>query len=289
MDRRLFLAGATASLTAPGLAFGYDNTIPNEKQLPEGYGPKIVPFKGAAGPYEIHVIPDLYSLYFTQPGRMAIRYYVGVGKDNLYEDGLFYVGAKKKWPSWTPTPEMIERDPKAYKQFEEGMPGGPKNPLGARALYLFYPGRGPRPPKPDVHLSDRAWISGTAGWGGDPRKDRSIEDRPLRIGGETFEKGIGTHAESTLVYRIDMDDHRFVAIAGLDDEVGHRGVCSVRFEVAVDGEVVASSVEMRGMERWHFDVALEEGARELRLRVLEAQDGINSDHADWVDAGFVLR
>ena len=44
---------------------------------------------------------------------------------------------KRKWPPWTPTPGMIEREPEKYARYADGMPGGPKNPLGARALYLF--------------------------------------------------------------------------------------------------------------------------------------------------------
>jgi lipoprotein-anchoring transpeptidase ErfK/SrfK len=92
-------------------------------------------------PNELHVIPDSFMLYWTLPGSRAIRYMVGIGRPGLYESGEFYVGAKKEWPSWTPTQSMIERNPD-YAQWEDGMPGGPNNPLGARALYLFEPGRG---------------------------------------------------------------------------------------------------------------------------------------------------
>ena len=55
---------------------------------------------------------------------------------------MFYVGDKKEWPSWTPTPDMIEREPELYQPYADGMPGGLENPLGARALYLFTPERG---------------------------------------------------------------------------------------------------------------------------------------------------
>ncbi|MHC5025768.1 MAG: sulfatase-like hydrolase/transferase [Planctomycetota bacterium] len=153
---------------------------------------------------------------------------------------------------------------------------------------LFYPGRGPRPPRPDVHVSDLKWVSAAAGYGGDPRRDASIEDRPLSVAGERFPKGIGTHAESSIVCRIQPEYARFVAIAGIDDEMAGRGVCSVVFRVLIDGAVAAESVVMKAMERWHFDVVIPAGARELRLDVLEAESGINSDHADWVDAGFIL-
>jgi hypothetical protein len=152
---------------------------------------------------------------------------------------------------------------------------------------LFYPGRGPRPAAPSVHLSDLDWVRGTAGYGGPPRKDLSIEERPLSLEGEAFARGIGTHSNSELVYKLDPSWARFVAIAGIDDEVGNRDVCSVIFRVLVDGEVLAESVVMKGMERWNFDVPLPEGGSEISLEVLEADSGMNSDHADWLDAGFL--
>ena len=90
---------------------------------------------------ELHVLPDSFMLFWTMPGGRAMRYMVGIGRPGLYESGEFYVGAKKEWPSWTPTQEMIARN-SDYAEWENGMPGGPDNPLGARALYLFEPGRG---------------------------------------------------------------------------------------------------------------------------------------------------
>jgi lipoprotein-anchoring transpeptidase ErfK/SrfK len=93
-------------------------------------------------PGEIHVDPDAFALYWTLQDDTAIRYTCGIGRPGLYEPGEFYVGAKKEWPSWTPTPDMIARQPERYAQYADGMPGGPDNPLGARALYLFTPERG---------------------------------------------------------------------------------------------------------------------------------------------------
>ena len=154
---------------------------------------------------------------------------------------------------------------------------------------LLFPGRGPRPVRPAVHLSDLEWISASAGYGGDPRRDLSIEDRPLSIDGEAFAKGIGTHAESEIVVALQPDYARFVALAGIDDEMGDRDVCSVVFQVLVDGELAAASVQLKVQELWHFDVPIPAGAQRLSLRVLEGDSGINSDHADWVDCGFVLR
>ncbi len=118
-----------------------DATIP-DYQVPESMLPREVEMAGNFPPYEIHVIPSVYALFWTLPGNRAMRYAVGIGKTNLYEAGTFYVGAKKAWPSWTPTPGMLEREPEIYAKYEDGMPGGPDNPLGSRALYLFTPEKG---------------------------------------------------------------------------------------------------------------------------------------------------
>lgn len=107
-----------------------------------GRSDRTLAIKGNFEPFEIHVDPGNFSLYWTQPDSMAVRYTVGIGRPGLYEAGEFFVGAKREWPSWTPAPGMIRRESNRYAQFSKGLPGGIKNPLGARALYLFQPGRG---------------------------------------------------------------------------------------------------------------------------------------------------
>lgn len=140
LNRRTFLA--------TGLAAGASGTLPAFAQrapayvIPLEYLPQQVRLRQDVPAGEIHVDPVHYKLYWTLPGGRAIQYTVGVGRDNLYEAGTFTVGAKKKWPSWTPTREMIAREPKLYAKWAGGMPGGPTNPLGARALYLFTRERG---------------------------------------------------------------------------------------------------------------------------------------------------
>ena len=71
-------------------------------------------------------------LYLVQAGGRAIRYGVGVGRDGFRWSGVEKISRKKEWPGWTPPAEMREREPNLPKF----MPGGPDNPLGARALYL---------------------------------------------------------------------------------------------------------------------------------------------------------
>lgn len=84
------------------------------------------------------VIIDPYSKYLfliLENGR-AMRYGVGVGRQGFEWSGNAVIRRKAKWPRWTPPKEMVERDELAAK-WANGMPGGPTNPLGARALYLF--------------------------------------------------------------------------------------------------------------------------------------------------------
>ncbi len=71
-------------------------------------------------------------LYLVQPNGRALRYGVGVGRPGFEWKGVKTVSAMKEWPDWRPPAEMRKRQP----YLPEHMPGGPNNPLGARALYL---------------------------------------------------------------------------------------------------------------------------------------------------------
>lgn len=105
--------------------------------VPDAYLPQAVRFRDEQPVGTIIVDPDYFELYWITAPRRGMLFTVGVGKGDLYESGRFTVGAKKEWPSWTPTNEMFARNPDRYARYADGMPGGPDNPLGARALYLF--------------------------------------------------------------------------------------------------------------------------------------------------------
>ena len=136
MHRRTFLATALAATALPQLTSArtaaFDAT------------PQEVQIKGQYQPGQLLVLPRSHYLYFvTAPGK-ALRYGVGVGKAGLEFTGTATISVKKEWPTWRPTNEMIEREPQNYQRFignTEAQPGGPNNPLGARALYLFQNGR----------------------------------------------------------------------------------------------------------------------------------------------------
>ncbi|MGZ9808947.1 L,D-transpeptidase family protein [Pseudoroseicyclus sp. H15] len=157
-SRRTFLAGTVASLAAgPALAqtaaaplqldITPESTAPlginlppdmeGDYVIPEEYRAQIVPIQAGIPANQIHIVPHNYHLYFTLPDAQAIRYGVAVGQEGLGWSGSATIQRKVEWPSWRPTDEMIERNPAAYEQYADGMPGGPTNPLGARALYFF--------------------------------------------------------------------------------------------------------------------------------------------------------
>lgn len=79
-------------------------------------------------------------LYLVEPDGWAMRYGVGVGREGLSLTGRATIGRKAEWPSWTPTANMMRRQPRLL-QYASGVPGGPNNPLGARALYIYRRGR----------------------------------------------------------------------------------------------------------------------------------------------------
>lgn len=76
-------------------------------------------------------------LYLVRGNNRAIRYGIGVGREGFGWGGTVRVAHKAKWPSWTPPKEMIEREWRENRRRVSYMKGGPKNPLGARALYLY--------------------------------------------------------------------------------------------------------------------------------------------------------
>ena len=93
-------------------------------------------------PGTVVVDPKARYLYLVMPNGRAIRYGVGVGREGFAWAGSAVIHDKQAWPDWYPPKEMFMRQPELKKQMTElrsgiGMKGGPGNPLGARALYLW--------------------------------------------------------------------------------------------------------------------------------------------------------
>ena len=90
----------------------------------------------------IVIDPKARYLYLVQAGGRALRYGVGVGREGFLWSGDAVIHDKQAWPDWYPPKEMFQRQPEIKKQMATlqsgiGMKGGPGNPLGARALYLW--------------------------------------------------------------------------------------------------------------------------------------------------------
>ncbi len=136
MDRRQFVATGFAAAMLPAAAKAFE--------LDPKFMPQEVAISNQYAPGQLLILPRAHFLYFvTAPGQ-ARRYGVGVGKAGLEFTGTATIDVKKEWPTWRPTQEMIEREPQSYSKFVDNdyvQPGGPGNPLGARALYLFQNGR----------------------------------------------------------------------------------------------------------------------------------------------------
>jgi lipoprotein-anchoring transpeptidase ErfK/SrfK len=115
----------------------YDPATSNPWGVHPRFLPKRVEANPGLTPGDIHVDAVARYLYRINDDGTALRYGVAIARGNLYEPGTYTIRRKAKWPGWTPTPEMIERDPADYAKYADGMPGGPSNPLGARAFYLY--------------------------------------------------------------------------------------------------------------------------------------------------------
>lgn len=144
---RLILAALVATIlsfaaAAPALATLYYDPDTNtwvDRQVIQNsrthYTPiprETVPYVTKFKPGTIVVETEERRLYFVLPDGQAIRYGIGVGREGFAWSGQHAITRKAEWPGWTPPVEMRQRVPDlpAY------MPGGPDNPLGARALYI---------------------------------------------------------------------------------------------------------------------------------------------------------
>lgn len=147
----LFSAGLPAVLAATPAAAqsnwdAWDRRVTPANYDPEtsnpwGLQPRFLPVRVEANanlkPGDIHVDAVARYLYHVDGEGTAMRYGVAIARGNLYEPGNYTIRRKAKWPTWTPTADMIARDPGLYTEFADGVPGGPDNPLGSRALYLY--------------------------------------------------------------------------------------------------------------------------------------------------------
>lgn len=136
--RRSLMFGLASIALTTGMTPVYAHT--KKTKLDPKYNPQTVKFSGYQ-PGTVIVDTKQHFLYLQLPGGKARRYGVGVGRAGLKFKGSATIGRKAEWPRWTPTKNMIRREPEKYAKFAGGVPGGPSNPLGSRALYLYRNGK----------------------------------------------------------------------------------------------------------------------------------------------------
>ena len=89
-------------------------------------------------PGTIVVDTKMKYLYLVLPEQRALRYGVATGAEAYGWTGTATIRRKAEWPHWTPPADMVERWPHLKPTAAAGgLNGGPDNPLGARALYLY--------------------------------------------------------------------------------------------------------------------------------------------------------
>ncbi len=106
--------------------------ISQDQQQPQFKRAKIVVYVTDKKPGSIIVDTTQNKLYYVLGMDRAAMYRVATAKPGFEWQGTNKVSAKTQWPDWRPPVEMQARRP----ELPEFMAGGPKNPLGARAIYL---------------------------------------------------------------------------------------------------------------------------------------------------------
>ncbi|RMA42604.1 L,D-transpeptidase [Rhodophyticola porphyridii] len=170
LTRRHFIMTAAAMAATPVFGqddVGFDDTVvrrpaqgPNPWGLHERFMPTVVQARAGLNPGDLHVDPVARYLYLIrEDGQTALRYGVAVGRSGLQSPGTYTIRRKVEWPNWRPTDAMIAREPEIYAQYADGVEGGPDNPLGARALYLY---DGNRDTYLRIHGTPQPWSIGTS-------------------------------------------------------------------------------------------------------------------------------
>jgi lipoprotein-anchoring transpeptidase ErfK/SrfK len=124
---------------------------------------QVVAYATHEQPGTIIVDPANHFLYFIHDANRAIRYGVGVGAEGFIWSGRATVHSKQEWPDWYPPAEMLARKPELRQHMVQlqsgiGMKGGPDNPIGARALYLW---SGNKDTLYRIHGTNEPWTIGT--------------------------------------------------------------------------------------------------------------------------------
>jgi lipoprotein-anchoring transpeptidase ErfK/SrfK len=136
---------------APGYRESHASLHPSRSAPDPRFDRQVVSYNGQEAPGTIIINTRERMLYLVQGNGRALRYGIGVGRPGFTWAGTHRISSKREWPDWRPPKEMLRRQPNLPRY----MPGGPDNPLGARAMYLgstLY----------RIHGSNEPWTIGQA-------------------------------------------------------------------------------------------------------------------------------
>ena len=125
--------------------------------IPAKFKRRTVMISTSEAPGTIIIDSDNKFLYHVTSRNSATRYGIGVGREGFGWGGVVSIGAKKEWPTWTPPAEMRARERAEGRILPVSMKGGPDNPLGARAMYLY---KGGRDTIYRIHGTNQPWSIG---------------------------------------------------------------------------------------------------------------------------------
>jgi lipoprotein-anchoring transpeptidase ErfK/SrfK len=142
LTRRRFVtslasAGLLGAAPSRAMAEAFAINAKDAKSVEYKFQMREMEFETSEPTGTIVVDPRKCFLYLVTGGGQSIRYGVAVGKSTHAWSGEATIKKMVEWPTWTPAPYHIAVKPELAKWLPGGMPGGPDNPLGARALYLF--------------------------------------------------------------------------------------------------------------------------------------------------------
>ena len=167
---------------------------------------------------------------------------------------------------------------------------------------------------PFAYASDlsHTWENVTIGWGivgiDVSVSDDPLKNNPLRIAGNLFPKGIGTHATSEITMPIPSGSTRFVAVVGCDDKVKGTSTAPLgerfytNYSVYIDDVLVKKTLDLDVGMYDVIDIAIPAGAQKIKLVSGDADDSLvihfpdgrvdhylanRNDHSDWGIAGFL--
>lgn len=216
------------------------------------------------------------SVYGAENDNVELRY--SIGKDSTINDSKAYNGSFTLGQTGDVTA-------KAYLLFNGEV-------IAENSCeYLVFDSSLPELPEDVVYCSDLTPKSSYVAYAS-VMKDTNCDGEPMVMAGTSFSKGIGTHAPADVTYNIPEGATRFVAAAGMDDDVKNATTYSIVYSVYIDGVKMDRTVILPKECYYVFDIEIPEDAKELRLVCEQGNSSTHKNtnmHSEWGIAAFTFE